>query len=55
MLNRHKVTLEMLLSVSGTEKTIKTSQLLSYSKSPEKCIQYLQSDAGLLTELSTTS
>lgn len=49
MLNRHKATSEMLLSLSRTEKTIKTPQFLSYSKSPEKCIQYLQLDTGLLT------
>lgn len=53
MLNRHKVTSEMLLSLSGTEKVINPPQLLSYSKSPEKCIQYLQLD--MFAELSTMS
>lgn len=55
MLNRHKATSEMLLSLSEAEKTIKLPQLLSYSKSPKKRIQYLQLDAGLLMELSSAT
>lgn len=47
MLNRHKATSEMLLSLSGIEKKIKPPQLLSYSKPAEKCIQYLQLDTSL--------